>query len=80
MIIIIFLIICWLIIGARGFIYWWTNEFDFTTSEILMCCGASLLGPLSWIVGYFIHGQSQKEKMILISRRIANKNPNPNRR
>ena len=31
--VILICIICWLVSGASGFIYWWTTEFDFTTDD-----------------------------------------------
>lgn len=49
----------WWIIGAAGFIYWWTREYDFTADLITLLIGCGLVGPLAWIVGYTIHGTSE---------------------
>lgn len=46
----------WCIVGALGFVFWWTRDFGkITKSEIKSMLGASFFGPLSWLIGYFIH-------------------------
>ena len=49
----------WLIIGAFGFIYWWTKDEDLTNNEVVLIVGGALAGPLARIVGYTIHGVSE---------------------
>jgi len=49
--------ILWYVIGSTGFIYWWTNEFDLKSSEIPLLLITGFLGPLSFIIGYLLHGE-----------------------
>ena len=50
-------IFIWCLFGSFGFIYWWTREYDFKRDDIVNCIFiGSILGPLAWIAGYFIHG------------------------
>ena len=63
--IIIFLIILWLVIGYGSFVFWWTKKFNFTTEDILLAIPASLFGPLSFLIGFVIHG----DKKIIIRKR-----------
>lgn len=53
--IIIICILGWYCIGALGFCYWWTSEFDITMDEIPTIIMAGFMGPLSWIAGACIH-------------------------
>lgn len=62
------LIILWLIIGAAGFVFWWTREFDLTLEMAVFGVFASLIGPLAWVLGYFIHS-GPKDDIILIRSR-----------
>lgn len=62
-----FLIVCvWFIIGSIGFVYWWTTEYNFTKDQIPLCFGAGIMGPFSWILGYFIHG----EQKVIFKKRV----------
>jgi hypothetical protein len=54
--IIIFLFLLWLIIGASGFIFWWTKDDDFILECIPICLFASITGIFAWLLGYIIHG------------------------
>jgi hypothetical protein len=58
------LIVMWLVSGTAGFIYWWTTEFDFTSEEVFDAGFASILGPVSWIVGWSIHGKGSTQVYI----------------
>lgn len=62
-------------IGAGGFLFWWTKDYDFGTEEIPLCIVGSLTGPLSWFLGWIIHGNSLDTDTckILIRRRHAKK-------
>ncbi|NID14358.1 hypothetical protein [Luteibacter yeojuensis] len=64
-----FIALAWAIVGIGGFIYWWTRTEDLTTDvvPVAMLFG-SILGPLAWGVGWFIHTESRQHK-ILIKRR-----------
>jgi hypothetical protein len=60
----IILIVLWLVSGISGFIYWWTEEFDFTSEELSEACLVSILGPFSWFVGRSIHGKGSAKVYI----------------
>lgn len=60
------LVILWLAIGSSGFIYWWTKDHDLTSDVLGVAIACSIIGPISWIMGYAIHG---KHKNVLIKRR-----------
>jgi hypothetical protein len=47
----------WLLSGAACFIYWWTTDNDFTTSEIPIIILVSFTGPLAYFAGWVIHGK-----------------------
>jgi prepilin signal peptidase PulO-like enzyme (type II secretory pathway) len=74
---IIALCIIWYIIGATSFIYWWTREFDFTTTELLFALMAGILGPLAFFLGYSIHYQNTSliNPRVLFKRRANEKLP-----
>lgn len=72
--IVITIIIAWLIVGACGFIFWWTKDFDFTTSQIPVCIAASLMGPISWVFGWaldliFGDDDDEREPVIIFKQR-----------
>lgn len=52
------LTIFWYIIGLVSFIFWWTNDTDLVMGELPIALLASIMGPIAFIVGYFIHGDS----------------------
>lgn len=60
-------IFIWCFTGVLSIIYWWTQEFDLTSDEIPLLVASSLLGPLSFIVGWFVF--SKKGIIILIKKR-----------
>jgi len=61
----------WWLIGTVGFVFWWTNEHDFQVSEIpVAACAGLVLGPFTWGVGWFIHGDAPaKAETVLIRQR-----------
>ncbi len=60
----------WLVIGALSFIYWWTKDHDFTLGiEIVAALIAAFMGPLSFPIGWMIHGDS---KTIIIFKKRKN--------
>lgn len=71
MLLLIAIILLWLIVGATGFIYWWTREYDLTVDEIIIVIMVSIAGPISWLYGYFIHGKRSKksEQKFLLKRK-----------
>lgn len=60
--ILILIILTWLLSGIISFIYWWTRDYDYKSSEIFTSLFAGLLGPFAFILGYTIHG---KEKALI---------------
>jgi hypothetical protein len=55
----------WIVVGMAGYVYWWTTEFDFETSEIPMAfCMGFFMGPLTWIVGGFIHSDRPNKNVL----------------
>lgn len=61
--------ILYLLIGAFGFLFWWTKDYDFTIGEIPLLVPASLLGPISWIFGYIVHANHNINPIILVRKR-----------
>lgn len=59
----------WILAGMVGFIFWWTAERDFTSSELIIAALAGTLGPLSWVVGYILHSQKSGPIVIFKKRR-----------
>lgn len=55
----LFIVICivWFISGAASFIYWWTKDFDFTWEEFPMMVICGVCGPLSFFIGWWVHGE-----------------------
>ena len=60
--------LAWEMIGAAGFIFWSTREWDFTTKDIPVALGIGLVGPLSWVIGYTVYGDSIKPRIIVKKR------------
>lgn len=65
----------WLLSGAICFIYWWTFDYNLTTSEIPVMIMVSFAGPLAYFAGFVIHGKGSvgmdgaKDGKILIKRK-----------
>jgi hypothetical protein len=43
-------------IGVLGFVFWWTKQFDLTTEHIPVIIAVGFIGPLSFLMGWLIHG------------------------
>lgn len=56
----LFIVICiiWFISGAASVIYWWTKENDFTWEEFPVAVFAGVGGPISFLLGWCVHGDS----------------------
>jgi hypothetical protein len=54
----ILIIACWYGLGVWGFVYWWRKDYDFTTCQLWIAALAGVIGPLSWLVGFSIHGDA----------------------
>lgn len=52
---IIFLIILWWVVGALGFMFWWTSQYDLTRASCYLPVVAGIIGPLAWGLGAIIH-------------------------
>lgn len=67
---IIILVVSWLLIGFCSFVYWWTKDHDFTTNDLWFAFFVSLFGPISFVVGWTIHGKLFTPHKIIIKRRV----------
>lgn len=52
------LLLLWYVVGVAGFVFWWTRDYDLTTHHIVNACLAGVMGPISFVVGFLIHGES----------------------
>ena len=50
------LLALWFLSGSASFIFWWTKDQDFNVSEVPLALVCGLLGPISFILGWFMHG------------------------
>jgi hypothetical protein len=57
---------CWYCLGVWGFVHWWRKDYDLTSRELLLVVACGVLGPLSWLMGYIIHG---KHHPVILRRR-----------
>lgn len=49
----------WWAIGLAGFLFWYTydpNDYDVGAREIVFGSIMAVMGPLTWLIGWFIHG------------------------
>ena len=58
----------WFFSGLASFIYWWTQEFDFETSDIWFAILMAWIGPIAFLIGAVCHTPSGRPK-VLIKRR-----------
>lgn len=56
----LFIVVCivWFISGAASFVYWWTKEMNFTWEEFPVAVFAGVVGPVSFLLGWCVHGDS----------------------
>jgi hypothetical protein len=59
--------VLWWLIGVAGFIFWWTKDDDLYFNTLLLGFFVGLSGPLTWLIGFFIHASTSK--IIIIKRR-----------
>ena len=59
----------WYLSGTASFVYWWTNNYNFTTSELLPAAIISVSGPIAFPIGWMVHGKPLFKKKILIEKR-----------
>lgn len=49
-------VIAWMLTGSGSFIFWWTSDYDLEVKDLFMVIFASIFGPISFVVGFIIHG------------------------
>jgi hypothetical protein len=60
----------WAASGVASYVYWWTSEYDLTLIDLIaMGSFSALAGPLSFIIGYSVHGAVKREKSPVVLRR-----------
>jgi len=60
--------LAWYLIGISGFVFWWTHDYDFTLNDVPLAMAAGIIGPVSFLAGYKIHGDTSKTNMIIIKK------------
>jgi hypothetical protein len=63
------LVAAWVASGGASFVYWWTRDFDLTARQLPTLVAASIAGPISFILGWFIHGGSSEGGGVIVKRR-----------
>ena len=63
------LILIYLVLGFCSFIYWWTKENDFVVADIRLACIATLCGPTTFFVGWFIYNNDPERKNRVLIRK-----------
>lgn len=61
-------IISWLVVGAASHIWWWTKDHDYTASNIIITLFAAISGPISFVIGWTIHGEPFVPKILIRKR------------
>ena len=69
------LLVAWFSTGMAGFAFWWTTHYDLTTGEIPLLTLTGLVGPFSWVIGYFIHGTRDHTAVLMKKRHNAELRP-----
>lgn len=68
-----FVVVFWWTVGVAGFVFWWTKDYNLELVDVLLGCFAGIVGPISWVIGYSIHGRPHKFKSkVIIEKRVAN--------
>ncbi len=70
---IITIIIIWYLIGLYGFKYWWTKDYDLMVKDLFSMMIIGIAGPMSFIIGYIVHGDFNGNNKIIFKKRIKNK-------
>ena len=62
--------VIWYAVGLYSFVWWWTQENDFTSNDIFLMLWVGLLGPGTWLMGWGIHGiKNGRSKTVFIKRK-----------
>jgi hypothetical protein len=62
------IIFVWWLSGVCSFIYWWIKEFDFEKITAFVAAYVGLIGPIAFLVGWFLYKPEGKSN-VLIKRR-----------
>lgn len=57
----------WALIGYKSFVFWWTHDYDYTTSDRITAVVGGLLGPISFGIGYLLHHTPKERKEIVLT-------------
>lgn len=63
------MILVYWVIGACGFIYWFTKDCDITIREVPIILIIGWTGPISFVIGWSIHSGSSGDKILIKKRR-----------
>ncbi len=57
-------IISWYLSGICSFIYWWTSDWEYKSSDIPITLCIGFCGPIAFLMGWIIHGGKDARVMI----------------
>lgn len=63
----ILIILGWGLIGVFSFVFWWTKDYDFTSSDILAALLCGIIGPVAFLICGISHF-GVKERVIMKKR------------
>lgn len=63
------LVLGWFALGASGFIFWWTKDYDVTVADVPKIAVISVVGIFTWAIGFFVHGPMSNNDRVLIRKR-----------
>jgi hypothetical protein len=63
------LLTAWFASGAASYCYWWTTTHDLKVSHVPMIVLSGACGPLSFPIGWLIHGKPILSDTVLIPKR-----------
>ena len=52
----IVIMLIWWVVGVAGFIFWWSKDWELEKSDLIFGIFIGLMGPLTWVAGWFLHG------------------------
>jgi hypothetical protein len=67
--IVLLAILLWWAVGVAGFVFWWTNEHDLEIGDLTLGVIAGVMGPLTWPIGWCIHGDHSASSRPIMRRR-----------
>lgn len=59
----------WWVSGVCSFTYWWIKDFDFEKSTALVAAYCGLIGPIAFVVGWFLSKPVKGGSNVWIKRR-----------